>query len=94
MPLSLAISAQCPEEAARADNAAHAERMRFEMSEENPKEPHNGEGGPTPFQPTESLPTQAAFGYGQPGVAPLPPDTMPTTTARTSRSAWRTCMVR
>lgn len=40
------------------------------MSEENPKEPHNGEGGPTPFQPTESLPTQAAFGYGQPGVAP------------------------
>ncbi|MFT0848754.1 DUF4352 domain-containing protein [Actinomycetaceae bacterium L2_0104] len=40
------------------------------MSEENPKDPHSGDNGPTPFQPTESLPTQAAFGYGQPGAAP------------------------
>ncbi len=40
------------------------------MSEENPKDPLGGGNEPTPFQPTESLPTQAAFGYGQPGVAP------------------------
>lgn len=40
------------------------------MSEGNPNDPRNAENGAEPMQPTESLPTQAAFDYGQPGGAP------------------------